>query len=223
MDKGKLYFVGCDLGQVNDYTAIGMIEKTVDYDSSNHRTIIDYKVVHLERFTLGTEYPVVVRRLVTMFENPVIKYNGKLIVDQTGVGRAVIDIMKKEGLKPIGITITGGHEIVETPEGYHVPKKELVTALLVLFQSGQLKIARKLPDSQVLVKELENFRVKVNVRTGNETFEAWREYEHDDLVLSVALAAWYGSKKDRYTLVLDEDWKHDEEQNKYDVLGRDNG
>ncbi|HVS39959.1 MAG TPA: hypothetical protein VMS17_30655 [Gemmataceae bacterium] len=28
-----------------------------------------------------------------------------------------------------------------------------------------------------------------------ETFEDWREREHDDLVLSVALACWYGQHK----------------------------
>ena len=35
-------------------------------------------------------------------------------------------------------------------------------------------------------------RVKVTL-AGNETFEAWRERDHDDLVLAVALALYVGN------------------------------
>ena len=30
---------------------------------------------------------------------------------------------------------------------------------------------------------------------GNDTYEAWRESDHDDLVLAAAIACWYGEKK----------------------------
>lgn len=43
----------------------------------------------------------------------------------------------------------------------------------------------------MLVAELEAFRVKVTA-SANETFGAWRERDHDDLVLATALAAWAG-------------------------------
>jgi hypothetical protein len=39
------------------------------------------------------------------------------------------------------------------------------------------------------VKELQGLRVKVN-SAGRESFSAWRDGEHDDLVLAVALAGW---------------------------------
>ena len=42
-----------------------------------------------------------------------------------------------------------------------------------------------------LIQELSNFKVKITTK-GNDTYEAWREGQHDDLVLSVALACWYG-------------------------------
>ena len=44
----------------------------------------------------------------------------------------------------------------------------------------------------VLVKELLNFRVKINISTAHDSYEAWREGDHDDLVLSVALSCWSG-------------------------------
>ena len=46
--------------------------------------------------------------------------------------------------------------------------------------------------AEVLVRELSTFRAKVNIATGNESFEAWRSRDHDDMVLAVALAAWLG-------------------------------
>jgi hypothetical protein len=33
------------------------------------------------------------------------------------------------------------------------------------------------------------FRIKVTA-SANETFEAWRERDHDDLVLAAAIAVW---------------------------------
>ena len=41
----------------------------------------------------------------------------------------------------------------------------------------------------MLVREMENFQVKVT-DSGNEQFGAWREGEHDDLLLATALACW---------------------------------
>jgi hypothetical protein len=48
----------------------------------------------------------------------------------------------------------------------------------------------------VLQAELSNFRVTVNATTGHDSYGAgpagsWRDGEHDDLVLSCALACWY--------------------------------
>lgn len=42
----------------------------------------------------------------------------------------------------------------------------------------------------MLRAELLNFRVKINLKTAHDFYEAWREGDHDDLVLAAALAAW---------------------------------
>ena len=62
--------------------------------------------------------------------------------------------------------------------GWHVRKKELVSDLQVLLQSRRLQVARMLPMAPILVKELESFRVKISA-SANETFESWRERDHD--------------------------------------------
>jgi hypothetical protein len=91
------------------------------------------------------------------------------------------------------VTLTTGHEVTSGDSGLFVPKKELVSVLQVLLQLRRLRVARTLPDALLLVRELENFRVKVTTAR-TETFESWREGQHDDLVFAVALAAWVGEQ-----------------------------
>jgi hypothetical protein len=96
------------------------------------------------------------------------------------------------GLRPYAVTITGGDSVVRD-NAYHarVPKRELVGLLVALFQSGRLKVARYLELAPALLDELLNFRVKVNLQTAHDSYEAWRESAHDDLVLATALACWH--------------------------------
>jgi hypothetical protein len=113
-----------------------------------------------------------------------------LAIDQTGVGVAVVDQFRQAQPRArlVPILITGGHEITWEGGAGHVPNKELVSSIQVLFQARRLKVAN-VPERETLVKELINFRVKITI-SANETFEAWRERDHDDMVLAVALAAW---------------------------------
>jgi hypothetical protein len=63
-------------------------------------------------------------------------------VDNTGVGRAVTDLLKAKGLKFIAVTITGGNEVhASSARAYRVPKRDLVSALEVPFHTGTLKVA----------------------------------------------------------------------------------
>ena len=67
-------------------------------------------------------------------------------------------------------------------------------------QNKQLKIAEGMPLSDTLRKELLNFKVRINISTAHDSYEAWREGDHDDLVLAVAMACWCG---ERYLIKLD--------------------
>jgi hypothetical protein len=91
------------------------------------------------------------------------------------------------------VIITAGHEAAWGEGGLHLPRKELVGVLQVLLQTRRLHIPRTLSEASLLVRELENFKAKVTL-AGGDTMEAWREGEHDDLVLAVALAAWVGEQ-----------------------------
>jgi hypothetical protein len=67
---------------------------------------------------------------------------------------------------------------------HHVPKKELVTALQLVLQGRRLRIACGLAEAPALVRELQRFQVRVTA-AAHETFGAWGEGQHDDLVLAV--------------------------------------
>jgi hypothetical protein len=186
------YFVGLDLGQAQDYTAIVVLErKTWQYAPRPY----EYHVRHLERPKLGTPYPAIVEQVQALMLSRQLTNQAVLAVDATGVGRPVVDLFRKAGLRPVAITITGGNAVTLGDGGFHVPKRDLVTTLQVLFQSGRLKVAGSLPLAPALIDELLNFKVKINVKTAHDSYEAWREGVHDDLVLAAALACWYGEKR----------------------------
>jgi hypothetical protein len=95
-------------------------------------------------------------------------------------------------LKPI--QITGGDAVTYEGGVTRVPKRDLVSAAQVALQTGSLKIASDLPEAQALVRELENFQMKISLDTAHDSYGAWREGAHDDLVLAVALALWCGMR-----------------------------
>jgi hypothetical protein len=64
----------------------------------------------------------------------------------------------------------------------------------VLLESRRLMIAKWLDLAQVLVAEFDNFKT-TKTKLGNDSYGAgadWREGNHDDLVLALAMAAWAG-------------------------------
>lgn len=186
------YVCGLDLGQVSDPTAFAVLERTTRPDGKQL-----LRVRHLHRFTLGTPYtPGIAEGTRSILANPPLA-GCLLAVDQTGVGRPVVDLMRTmrfpATLIPVSITAGATVRFDEADLAWHVPKKDLVGCLQVLLGTSRLQIAPKLELARVLQKELLAFRVKVT-QAGNETFAAWREADHDDLVLAVALAAWLAER-----------------------------
>jgi hypothetical protein len=68
-----------------------------------------------------------------------------------------------------------------------------VGAVQAVGGTGRLKYSPSLPFADILDRELLSFKVKVT-DSAHATYGVWREGEHDDLVLAVALALWYGER-----------------------------
>lgn len=197
------FFVGVDFGQSVDYTAIAVLERVEtagDWDAGMfaYKKVVVHQLRYLQRIPLGTPYPEVVERVVQVTRWPELAGRCCLAVDGTGVGRAVVDLLRKAdpGCTLMPMNITSG--LQQTMEGgYHgVPKRDLIVGLQVLLQRGLLQIAAGLEYGPELVKEMSAMQVKITL-TGHEKYEGggWRrDGMHDDLVLAVAMAYWNAQK-----------------------------
>ena len=133
-------------------------------------------------------------------------YRLSLAVDATGVGRPVVDLLRTAGLRPIAVTVTGGDTATNEGTNWKIPKRELVTGVQVALQQGRLRIARALPEAETLIRELTNYKVTIS-DTGHDSYGAWRESDHDDLVFAVGLAVWSAGRERRhYAVVSRRDW-----------------
>jgi len=216
------YYLGLDLGQMNDYTALTLLEEPLyvpDPDTAFKLNIpgdqygwlspdilnkpqrdkvrrLQYKPLpvlsmrHLHRFHRGTPYTEIVRHVQQLLQRTPVVDDVALIVDATGVGRGIIDMMRQQGMKPFCITITGGKTVTAKGYEYHVPKHDLIMAAQLLLQSQRVKIARSLPDAETLTNELLNYQIKIT-DNANATYNARGDSAHDDLVLAFALAGWF--------------------------------
>ncbi|MBT9156275.1 MAG: hypothetical protein DDT37_01260 [Firmicutes bacterium] len=179
------FCIGLDLGQAQDYTAIAVVERVQEGG------VWHCHLRHIERFPLGTSYPAIVERVTAMTKAEPFARNVVLVVDKTGVGAPVVDMFEGVGVRLEAVTITGGDTVTREADGYRVPKRDLVSVLQVLLQSERLKIAAGLSLTKMLQAELLNFKVKINIQTAHDSYGAWREGEHDDIVIAAALACWW--------------------------------
>jgi hypothetical protein len=121
------YLIGLHLGQAQDYSA-WVVAKRNERDGRNAA----YDIGHLDRVQ-GARYPA---------HEP--RADIELVVDFTGVGRAVADLLVDEiaGADVELVTITGGDAVTRGEHGeWRVPKRDLASVVQVLLQSSRLRIA----------------------------------------------------------------------------------
>lgn len=200
----KTYFLGVDLGQSKDPTALAVIERIVTTDLNcrdgvtfQHPQTVSLALRYLERPKLATPYPDLVARIAAVSLAPPLAQNCEVVLDATGVGRPVVDMLRAEQLggKLVPVVIIPGEKQSFGEGGYwRVPKRDLVTALAIALQKREIHIADGMPLTSVLLSEMLNFKMKITA-AANDTYEAWRSGQHDDLVLAVALAVWRARRK----------------------------
>jgi hypothetical protein len=179
---GSRYYLGLDLGQARDYSAIAIAERRTELTGErDHVTYLDHTttrilVTHLERIPLRTSYPEVVARVRGITQ----RYKGhclEIIMDATGVGAAVKDMLHQArlGFTVYGVTITGGKQTSISYGGYPVPRHDLLANLRVLLEKDMLDL--EVPGDMRQLLEAECLR--------------WgRRSAHNDLIFVIALACW---------------------------------
>jgi hypothetical protein len=193
--KERPLLLGLDLGQAGNPSALCIAEQA-SVDRVRH-----YAARHLHRWPLKTPYPQIVEDVGGMLAK-VEKLNPRrvLCIDATGCGRPIADYFRRAKLpvtKFVAVIVTGGTETTVKDGYFHVPKIDLVGCAVSALENGRLAIAPKLKEAQQLARELRTFTAKVNIRTGHESFEAWREKDFDDLLFATCLCVWYGDRCQR--------------------------
>jgi hypothetical protein len=209
------YFIALDLGKRQDYTALTVLaereereqvrrtfKNRVQTEMSRKWTFSGYWLQHLQRWSLGTKYKQIAADVAELTRRPpFVGTETTLVVDRGGVGEAVYEQIagRVEGgaVEIDSVTITGGRKVtLAGPGHYRVPKRDLVAALQVAVQNGEIKAASGLELWGTLRDEMETFTAEIT-QTGHDTYEA-RQGKHDDLVLALAMPVWLSDWKRRH-------------------------
>src|SRR5665811_1150703 len=118
--------VGIDLGKQDDFTAITVADEVpVEGDKSEVHVRFLRRVRHVS-------YVEQVEQIAAMAAWPALR-GVPFVVDSTGVGRAVVDMLVEQVRGVEAVTITSGREVTKAgPREHGVPKRDLVSALEVL-------------------------------------------------------------------------------------------
>jgi hypothetical protein len=182
-----------------------------------------YALREVMRWPLMTPYPTIVGETLAVLRRGELagrpvkggRPDPVLVVDAGGAA-GVIDLFKERGLTRTGWeagngapgSSRGGAALVPMliTTGFHprwdqgrqlVPKAELVSAVGVALETRRLRWPEQgLPLLPTLIEELQQFRLRRSAATGAETWAA-REGAHDDLVLALAIALWWGNRLGR--------------------------
>jgi hypothetical protein len=195
-----MFFSGLDLGKQSDFSALAVVEVSHTIDPQKPREPVrHYSCRHLARWPLGTPYPQIIDAVGRLYRKTPLE-NSVLVIDATGVGSGIVDMAKDAFHRSNvpctvrGVLITAGFAVTLADDGWHVAKRELVSALQALLQGRRLKVARELPEAATLGRELEVFQVKIT-ESANETYGALGTGQHDDLVLALMLACWFAEMR----------------------------
>lgn len=201
--------IGADLGQRQDHTALVVAERTTTKTGKIKRlpgqgavpvTENHYEVRHIMRLPLGTLYPQQEAAIAGLYHDLKRNHEVSLAVDYTGVGTPVVDSLRAALLPVAAVYIHGGNKVMREGSNYNVPKYHLAKLVLHLLEVKRLGIASGLPEARLLLGELHGFRYEYSA-SGHLSFgndvgaAAWREAQHDDLVLATAIACWWGENE----------------------------
>jgi hypothetical protein len=101
---------------------------------------------------LGTAYPLVADRIAAVAR---AAGDAPIVVDATGVGRAVVDLLRERGFDPIAVTLTGGKMVRWTASGLSVPRHAFFRPLEAAMEANWLRVAS--PDALEANRSLVSF------------------------------------------------------------------
>ena len=190
------WVIGLDIGQRRDYSAIAVLDSAEETSGTRDPVTYEYirrkliRLRHIERVRIGTPFSGVVDRVGEIVCDPRLQ-GSSLVVDATGVGAPVVELLRAARLRCrlIPAQITGGSDESSDAAYYRVPKRDLVVGLQVLIEQWDFEIVGGSPAAEALVKELTAFKATRST-SGNLRYQGSR----DDLTMALSLAWWWMRK-----------------------------
>jgi hypothetical protein len=210
-------FFGLDLGQTTDPSALTLVANIEQIHSPqawidpSHPRTHHWLLVATKVFPLGTAYTDVARHTHLAIQrykqqHPTTPLH--LVADSTGIGRPTLEILYRElttkpgqpqaRLEGIVFTASGQHSKSSHPtlpvDLFHVPKLDLIEALVHSIESGQLQPSPNLSNQSTLAAQLQSLRYATSRLTGQTTIEVSKSSDpkigHADLVMALAMCNW---------------------------------
>lgn len=189
----KRAIVGIDVGKLVDSTAVVVVEPSKENDEQI------YNIRRIFRIDLDTPYDIVAEKIKSLDAQLHEMSSAGMreityVIDATGVGEGPTDMIVR--LLPYAnvyrVYLTAG--IHHQKKGYviHLPKFQMASTLVKLFEGKRLHISKNDPLHDALVSELLNYQTKINEKTAHESFGAFRSGTHDDLSCALGIACWFG-------------------------------
>ena len=193
-EKTRIY-LGLDVGKRQDHTAIAALELRWRYGAKDNVTqaVAQYPTLLLSysiRYPIDTEttrIPQFVRDTLQLYRPAYGEPNrvDKLLVDATGVGHTIVELIRKDQPKAQvqPVTLTNGHVERQLKDNYlSLPRPDLINRLKMIFELGNIQLLDSAPGFVDMERELVQFQ------------PSGEQQEHDDLVMALAMAVWQAAK-----------------------------
>lgn len=178
---GRSYTIGVDLGQMDDYTVITVVDRYTQC------------VVHFDRFR-NLDYPMQKEHIIAKAR----RYNNaRVVIDASGVGKPIYQDLGISGIFVEDFIFSGQS------------KTELIGNLMVMINEGYVKFPNiPVLIDELKAFEYQYINEKTGERLQSTRYSAPKGM-HDDCVMSLALACWglRMAKAQQETNLLDEAFK----------------
>jgi hypothetical protein len=198
------YIMGLDPAQLKDWSALVITKRAWNEDENqNHyqivamnrkqhmpyNEIVDWviRVFRDPQFWPNQDIPI--QQTYYESKQPRIDSDPELVIDSTGVGRALWDMFRSKGINPVGASITAGSGLNVANGVYSLGKSLLLGRFMAAWDAGKVKGNPDQSLWHVLEDEMAKYRIEFT-KSGSITFNA-PEGEHDDLLFAAALSIWW--------------------------------
>lgn len=186
------YWMGADLGQANDLTAVVAIKDTRLPMMIGNKIQLGprERVVSYADSFRGVSYVDVVAHLIRLKNAEPFAGKTELVIDGTSIGRVVSDMLEEQNVPHTAVQFTAGQDWSRKGRYVNASKTLMIENTSVLFSSGELKFAHDLPMRKQIEDDLGTFSLQTT-KSGNQIITQSRNASgHGDAGIGLIISAF---------------------------------